>query len=62
MSEATPDDPWTRWYAAYQTLRARERADLARKRAANTLAGLLVGYMLAGGAIAGLAVKLVMAN
>lgn len=66
MTEAASDDPWTRWYAAYQTMRRQRRAELARlvdrKRIANRVAGLLIGYMLAGGALASLAVRLVLAN
>ena len=65
MGEAD-DDPLTRWYAAYQTTRAERRAELvrlrARRRIANRVAGVLIGYMLAGGVLASLAVRLVMAN
>lgn len=66
MTETLPEDPWTRWYAAYRAKRIEHRAEVKRqvdrRRVANRVAGLLVGYMLAGGAIAGWAVKLVMAN
>ena len=62
----TENDPWKRWYGTYLTgraalkaakLQARERA-----RAANTVAGLLVAYMLIGGVVASVAICLVMAN
>jgi hypothetical protein len=66
MTEAITDDPWTQWYTAYRLMRAERRAEMARvldrQRAAKLMAGLLVGYMLAGGALASLAVRLVMAN
>ena len=60
------NDPWERWYGAYvahrAALRAAKRLAHERARTANTLAGLLVAYMLVGGVVASVAVCLVMAN
>ena len=59
-------DPWGDWYEAYLADRAMVRAALRlareRRRAANVMVALLLAYMLVGGALASVAVKLVMAN
>ena len=59
-------DPWGVWYEAYLADRATVRAALRlareRRRAANVMVALLLAYMLVGGALASVAVRLVMAN